>query len=77
MPCHDLLSFWYSYPTLFPLQIESRGEFYSWNAFKSPDRFRIYKRKMHRSMILHRELLRCLPKRSRHRVGSRALDLDR
>eukprot|EP00903_Cladosiphon_okamuranus_P009842 g9353.t1 len=50
---------------------------YSWNAWNSPERFLVYKRKMHRSMILHRELLRCLPKRPGHRVGSRAIDLDR
>lgn len=32
---------------------------------------------MHRTMILHRELLRCLPKLPNQRAGSRALDLDR
>lgn len=59
------------------MQKEHSGEYYSWNASNSPERFLVYKRKMHRSMILHRELLRCLPRRPGHRVGSRAIDLDR
>ncbi|CAM9522852.1 unnamed protein product [Ectocarpus sp. 8 AP-2014] len=56
---------------------ERYGAQYSWDGVKSPERFLIYKRKMHRTMILHRELLRCLTKLPGHRVGSRALDLDR
>ncbi|CAM9837902.1 unnamed protein product, partial [Ectocarpus sp. 12 AP-2014] len=56
---------------------ERYGAQYSWDGVKSPERFLIYKRKMHRTMILHRELLRCLTRLPGHRVGSRALDLDR
>ncbi|CAN0309802.1 unnamed protein product [Pylaiella littoralis] len=51
--------------------------FFSWDAARSPDRFLVYRREMHRTMILHRELLRCLPKLPNQRMGSRALDLDR
>ncbi|CAM9697474.1 unnamed protein product, partial [Hapterophycus canaliculatus] len=56
---------------------KTRGERHTWDAAWSPDRFLVYRRKMHRTMILHRQLLRCLEKLPGHRVGSRAIDLDR
>ncbi|CAB1103033.1 unnamed protein product [Ectocarpus sp. CCAP 1310/34] len=56
---------------------ERYGAQYSWDGVKSPERFLIHKRKMQRTMILHRELLRCLTRLPGQRVGSRALDLDR
>ena len=41
------------------------------------NRLLVYTRKMHRTMILHRELLRCLPKLFTQKEESRIIDLDR
>ena len=54
-----------------------RGKRYKWDVSKSKSRFQVYKRRVHRTMMLHRELLRCLPRLTYRRVGSRAIDLDR
>eukprot|EP00904_Undaria_pinnatifida_P000364 jgi/Undpi1/10328/HiC_scaffold_28.g12778.m1 len=54
-----------------------RGKRYKWDVSRSKSRFHVYRRRVHRTMMLHRELLRCLPRLTYRRVGSRAIDLDR